>query len=134
MGGREVREGETHFCLWRTKAKNISLEESTRVVATELQVRGRQREPQILASRTSRPPILPVKNLEPLKAARIRHGSFCESSCVAAALARSVFGRGEALLDGFEVGGDLGVALAERFDAAHGAHHGGVIAVTEGAA
>ena len=45
----------------------------------------------------------------------------------------SVFRRCEALLDGFEVRGDLRIALTQRFDAAHGAHDCGVVAIAEGA-
>src|SRR5690606_38194957 len=41
--------------------------------------------------------------------------------------------RGQAALNFFEVRVDLRVALPQRFNATHGAHHRGVVAITKGA-
>ena len=49
------------------------------------QTRWRQRHPNILASRTSRPPVLLVKKSRSCEVAWIRHRSFCESGCELAA-------------------------------------------------
>jgi hypothetical protein len=68
MGGPRGRE--RIFCLWRTKAKNISLERAGAYLKNALaRFAGGSANPKNPASRTSRPPILPVKNLEPRSAA-----------------------------------------------------------------
>src|SRR5690606_1048100 len=49
------------------------------------------------------------------------------------AASSALFAGGETPLDGLEVGVHLGIPLPQRLDPTHGAHHGGVIAVAEGA-
>ena len=80
-GGRETR---THFCFWEDQNQKYSLERKPEGLSAQRRCRlaGGSAYPKILASvSSSRPPILPVKNL----ARSGRPGSATEASAIQAA-------------------------------------------------